>query len=138
MADEDEFAGEKILERDQLFTLTNHRVGALLPGQPYVGSKTFFRAGAFMTGLHDSATCAGDYHETGFGNLASKIHALLVLHAGGLGARRAENRDFTGLGIWGEQFESVAQLTHGGLDYSHIAAVLDHGYRFGRVFDNGV
>src|SRR5260370_10287782 len=136
MADEDEFAGEKILERDQLFTLTNRRVGALLPGQPYVGSKTFFRAGAFMTGLHDSATCAGDYHETGFGNLASKIHALLVLHAGGLGARRAENRDFTGLGIWGEQFERVAQLALGGLDYLHLAARQAAGVTCAQGFSN--
>src|SRR5882724_7157482 len=108
MPDEDQFTGEEILERDQLFVLTNDRVGALLPGQPDIGPETFFRPGALMARLHDSATCACDYHEPGFGDLATKIHTLLVLHARGLRARRAKNRDLAGLGIGSEQLERIA------------------------------
>src|SRR6266404_6870955 len=125
MPDENQLAREEILERNQLLILTNDRVGALFPGQPDVGSETFFGSGAFMTRLHDSATCPGDYHEAGFGDLAPEFHALLVLHARGLSPCRAENRDLARLGVGREQLESIAQLTNCCLDYTHVAAIFD-------------
>ena len=97
VADENEFAGEKIFEGDELLVLGDDRVGALFPRQADVHAETVFRPGAFVAGLHDAGPGAGDDHEAGGGNFFAELAGLLVF--GLSGSVRAEPKMVT-LRMW--------------------------------------
>ena len=47
--DENEFAREKVFERDELLVLANDGIGGLFPRQADVDAETVFRPGAFVS-----------------------------------------------------------------------------------------
>ena len=136
MPDEDQFAGKKVFESDQLFVLANHRVGALFPRQADIGAEALFRSGAFVPRLHNPAARARYHHETRFHDLAAELKGLLVLHAGRLRAGRAENRYLATPRIRSKKSESIAQFAEGGLDHLHIPGVLHISQQFKGVLND--
>ena len=109
-------------------------IGALLPRQADVRAKAVFQSRAFVAGVHDAAARAGDDHEPGFGNLAAEFDRLLVFHLGRLRARGAEDGHLALVRVGRKELEGVAQFAQRGLDDAHVAAVLDVGQQFERVF----
>ena len=111
-------------------------IGALFPRQADVHAETVFGPGAFVPGLHDARSGAGDDHEAGFHNLAPEIHGLLIFHLVRLRPGRAENGDLADVRIRREEAEGVAQFAQRGLDHPHVAGLLHVGQQFERVFDD--
>ncbi len=136
MTDENQFAREEIFERHQFFIFGNDRVGGLFPRQADVHSKTVCGPGAFVPGLHDAWSGAGDDHETGFHNLAPEIHGLLIFHFVRLRPGGAENGDLADVRIRREEAEGITHFAQRGLDHPHVAGLLYVGQQLERVFDD--
>ena len=134
--DEDQLAGKEILEGDQLLVLANDRVGRLFPGQTDVGAKALLRAGALVSGLHDARARAGNDHEPRPHDLAAEVDRLLVFRAGRRRPGGAEHGDLAHARVRCEELERETQLAQGGLDNSHVAAVLHVLQQLQRVLDN--
>src|SRR5688500_6991159 len=62
MADEGELAREKIFEGDELLVLAHNRIGRLFPGKANVRAEAHIDTGAFVAGLHNTGTRAGNDH----------------------------------------------------------------------------
>ena len=136
VADENEFAGEEILERGQFLVLPDHGVGGLFPRQADVDAKTILRAGALVAGLHDARASARDDHEAGPDNLPPKLDGLLIFLLVGLGAGGAEHGNFAEARVRGKEFEGVTQLPQRGLNHAYVAGVLHVGQQLERIFND--
>jgi len=124
VADEDQLAGEEILEGDQFFIFANDGVGALLPGQADVDAEALFRAGALMAGLHDARAGAGNDHKARCRNLPAKLDSLLIFLPRGLGPGGAKHGDLAHMRVGGEELEGITQLAQRRLDDAHVAGML--------------
>src|SRR5579871_528844 len=116
MTNEDQLSRKKVFECNQLLVLTDDRVRALLPGQPYIRAKTFLKSGAFVASLHDAPARARNDHESGIRNFLPELRRLLILLLAGLHPSRPENRHFPRLRIRRKQPERIAQLPQRRLD----------------------
>ena len=68
-----EFAGEEVVEVDELRVAVDDFVRALLEGQADVQTEAVFAAGAALRRAHDAIAAAGDHHVSVLAHLAREF-----------------------------------------------------------------
>jgi hypothetical protein len=86
-----QFAGEKIIEVDELWVAVNGRVGGLFEWEPDIESETLFGPCPRLGGAHDAIATACDEHVTGFDDFFPESEGLRILGLGGFRAGAAED-----------------------------------------------
>ena len=120
--DEDELAGKKVAEVDELGITFDDGIGALFEGEFDGDAEGVGFAGAFVAGSHDAATGTGDDHEARVGEEFGEGGGELVIRVLGRGAGAAEDGDFAALAVGLEDFEGVAEFFEGADHQFHFAA----------------
>ena len=108
-----QFAGEKIIEVDELRVAVNGGVGGLLEWEPDIESETLLGSGPRLGGAHDAIATACDEHVTGFDDFFPEGEGLPILGLGGLGAGAAEDGHLADAVILGEDAGGGAHFSQG-------------------------
>src|SRR6266705_4246551 len=90
-----EFAGEEVIEVDQLSVAFDDLIGVLLEGEPDVEAETALASGATLGRVHDAVAATGDDHVILFDHLARKFFRDLKLRCVCRRPRRTKNDDLS-------------------------------------------
>jgi hypothetical protein len=108
--DEEQLAGEEVLERDQLRIGGDPGIRLLFERQPDIQSEAALAASALLRGAHDPGAGSGDDHPALLhhppAELPGRPRRRLVRRR----ARRAKDRDLGDRAVGRENLEGVAQL----------------------------
>ena len=105
-----EFAGEEVVEIDQLGVAFDDRVRVLFKRQPDVEAKTVFAPCASLGGPHDAVAGTGDYHVILGHHLASEFFRHLILRFARRRPGRPENTDLPELAVPREDLGGVSHF----------------------------
>ena len=106
-----QFAGEKIIEVDELRIAMNRLIRRLLEGESNVEPEAFFCACALLRRAHDAVSTAGDEHVAVLDDFFAEGHGLLEFVLLRLGARTAEDRHFLHSIVTGENPGGIAHFS---------------------------
>ncbi len=112
----DEFAGEKVFERDELGVIGDDRIRALLEGQHNIDPEAVLAAGALLARAHDPVGAPGNDHKPFPDDLTGKLEGHLVVRIIRGGAGRTEDADFSPVAIIMKDTEGVTQFFYGAVD----------------------
>ncbi len=113
LLEEEDLAGEEVLEVDELGVVGDDVVGLLLVGQADGDAEAGGAAGPALAGAHDAVAGAGDDHPAALAHAPGEGYGLDVVGVVGGRAARAEDRDLADAVVRGEDLEGVAQLLEG-------------------------
>ena len=108
-----QFAGEKIIEVDELRVAVNGRVGGLFEWEPNIESKALLGTGSGLGGAHDAIATACDEHVAGFDNFFPEGEGLCILGLGGFRSGAAEDSYLADAAVAGEDAGSGAHFAQG-------------------------
>jgi hypothetical protein len=106
---------------DKSFVAGDEFVRALLVGQADVDAETVLGPGPLVARLHDARPRPRDDHIALLADLPGEGARLLVIHFGGFGPGRTEDRDFPSIAVGLEHPKAVTQLTDRAAQDFHIA-----------------
>ena len=120
---ENQLAGEKILEVNQLGILCHHGVRLLFKGEPDVHPETFRWAGPLVSGIHDPRGAPGNHHPALLGHFTGELLGLTVKGTCFRGPCGSKHRDLAKVTVGREDLEGVTELFERGIDDFEIAPV---------------
>ena len=116
-----EFAGEEVVEVDELWVAVDGLVRVLLEGETDVETEAVRAASASLRGAHDALAAAGDDHVIVRHHLAREFFRDFVLRFTGRRARRSKNADLARLTVSGENFCGVTHFLQGPVHELQVA-----------------
>ena len=115
-----EFAGEKIIEVNELRIAVDRLVRRLLKGEADIEAEAFLRAGTLLRRAHDAISTAGDEHVAVLHDFFTEGHGLFIFVLLWLGAGAAEDRHFFHAVVAGENPRRVAHFPQGAAHEFHL------------------
>ena len=122
-----QFAGEEVIEINQLRIALDNLVRALLEWETDVEPEAVFAAGATLCRAHDAFAAAGDDHVIVRDHFAREIFRHLEFGCAGQNAGRTKNDNLPEMVKGREDLRRVAHLFYGAIDqlkirYRHLIA----------------